>query len=198
LSGPANGIALAEAERRSSQLVVSDSRNEKQQTRIRNDMNTRTLLLAKALLCSVLLPFAGTALADNNYPGFQCVALSGAVTPDANGHIQNGGSVTATVLCPVIVDAATSGLASSGSPIAFVTDQNFDSNVCCSSRVKNTGQSVVAGGSVCSSGTNTGSQSLSLTNPATPGGNFTFTHRWLQCSIPPNVQGVSEIRTYRY
>jgi hypothetical protein len=37
-----------------------------------------------------------------------------------------------------------------------------------------------------------------MINPATPGGNFTFTHRWIQCTIPPNVQGVSEVRTYRY
>jgi hypothetical protein len=161
-------------------------------------MNTRTLLLAKALLCSVLLPFAGTAAAENNYPGFQCVALSGTVIPDSNGHIQNSGSVTATVMCPITVDAATSGQATSGTPVAFVTDQNFDTNVCCSSRVKNTGQSVVTGGTDCSAGTNAASQTLTLVNPATPGGNFTFTHRWLQCTIPPNVQGVSEIRTYRY
>src|SRR6185295_2357087 len=135
-------------------------------------MNVRTLLLTKALLCSALASFAGTAAADpNNYPGFQCIALTGTVAPDSNGHIQNSSAASATVMCPVHVDAATSGLASSGSPAVFVTDQNFDVNICCSSRVKNTGQSVVAGGSDCSAGTNTASQTLSPINPATPGGN---------------------------
>jgi hypothetical protein len=162
-------------------------------------MNIRNAILAQASLCAAVLASPGIAAASNNYPGFQCIALSGAVQPDSNGHIQNNSTAAATLLCPVSVDAGESGLASSGTPLVFVTDQNFDANVCCSSRVKNTGQSVVSGGSACSSGTNAGSQSLTLTNPATPGGNFTFTHRWLQCDLPPVFSGqASEIRTYRY
>jgi hypothetical protein len=137
-------------------------------------------------------------MAENNYPGFQCVALTGAVRPNSSGHAANNGATTATVLCPVFVDAGTSGQATSGIPRAFVTDQSLD-DVCCSSRVKNTGQSVVSGGTICSSGASSGAQSLSLTNPATPGGNFTFTHRWIQCDVPAISSGLaSEIRTYRY
>lgn len=162
-------------------------------------MNVRKVLLTQASLCLALLPCAGTAAATNNYPGFQCVASSGAVHPDSDGHAENSSSTTtATVLCPVFVEAGVSGLASSGAPQAFVTDQNLAEEVCCSSRVKNTGQSVVSGGTLCSSGSSPAAQVLSLTNPATPGGNFTFTHRWIQCDLPAIGVGVSEIRLYRY
>jgi len=142
--------------------------------------------------------YSGTAMAVNNYPGFQCGALSGAIQPNSNGHAQNSGSTTATVLCPVFVDAGTSGLSTSGGPQIFVTDQNSADDVCCSARVKNTGQSVVSGGTLCSSGNTSAAQTLTLTNPATPGGNFTFTHRWIQCDLPAVSTGVSEVRTYRY
>jgi hypothetical protein len=94
------------------------------------------------------------------------------------------------------VDASVSGQASSGTPIVFVTDQNFNTNVCCSSRLKNTSQSVISGGTTRTSGTDSTSQPISLMNPATSG---TFTHRWLQCDVPPMFNGqFSEIRTYRY
>lgn len=162
----------------------------------RKSMNARNLL---PVLCTTLLAFADTAMAENNYPGFQCIVLSGTAQVDSNGHIQNNSTATTTVLCPVSVDASVSGESTSGTPRVWVTDQNFDTNVCCSSRVKNVGQSVISGGSTCSSGTNSGSQSLVLNNPATAGGNFTFTHRWIQCDIPPTFGGqASEIRTYRY
>jgi hypothetical protein len=163
-------------------------------------MKTRTLLFVHASLFATLVAgTAGIAGASNNYPGFECVALSGAVHPNSSGHAENTSTAAATVMCPVFVDAGTSGQAASGTPVAFVTDQNLNADVCCSARVKNTGQSVVSGGSVCSSGTNAAAQSLTLTNPATPGGNFTFTHRWLQCDVPAVFSGVpSEIRTYRY
>lgn len=134
----------------------------------------------------------------NNYPGFQCIALDGAVRPTSNGHAQNSGDITATVLCPVFVDTSTSGQSTSGTPVVWVTDQNVSSDVCCSSRVKNTSQNMISGGTLCSSGTNSAAQELSLTNPATSGGNFTFTHRWIQCDVPPVDVTVSVIRTYRY
>jgi hypothetical protein len=159
-------------------------------------MNIRTLRVMQALVGLGLFGAAGTAVALNNLPGFQCVPLSGAVRPNSNGHAENFGSTTATVMCPVFVDAGQSGLASSGTPQVFVVDQNSADDVCCSSRVKNTGQSVVSGGTSCSSGVT--SAQLALTNPGTPGGNFTFTHRWLQCDIPGVGAGVSEIRLYRY
>ncbi|MEO7731671.1 MAG: hypothetical protein ABIY55_11905 [Kofleriaceae bacterium] len=160
-------------------------------------MKLRNVLLAHASMGLALLSAPQLASASNNYPGLACVPLSGTVHPDSDGHIENTGAAVATVLCPVTVDAATSGLATSGTPTAFVTDQNFDTNVCCSSRVKNTGQSVISGGTACSTGTNAAAQGLTLTNP--DAGGFTFTHRWLQCDLPPVFGGQrSEVRTYRY
>lgn len=161
-------------------------------------MKIRHVLLAQASLCAALLAAPGLAGATNNYPGLQCVGLAGAVQVNSNGHVQNSGSTTATVMCPVFVDAGQSGLGTSGTPVAFVTDQNLSNDVCCSARVKNTGQSVVSGGTLCSSGSSSGAQELTLTNPDTPGGNFTFTHRWLQCDLPAVSTGVSEVRLYRY
>lgn len=163
-------------------------------------MKIRAFLFSQALLCVAVLPFVGDAAAQNNYPGFPCTALAGAVQPNSNGHAQNSSStVTATVMCPVIVDSGTICESTSGTPEVWVTDQNTSSDVCCSSRVKNTGQSVISGGTTCSSGANSGAQTLVLTNPATSGGCFTFTHRWIQCDIPPAPSGaVSEVRTYRY
>jgi hypothetical protein len=163
-------------------------------------MNIRNFLLVNALPCIAALTLSDVAEATNNYPGLQCIALSGTAQPDSSGHIQNSSTTTtATVLCPVFVDASVSGQSTSGTPSVFVTDQNFNTNVCCSSRLKNTGQSVISGGTLCTSGTNPAADQLVLTNPATPGGNFTFTHRWLQCDIPPIFSGaLSEVRFYRY
>ena len=158
-------------------------------------MNIRTALV-QALICLPLVAVSGTAMAENNYPGLQCVTLAGTVQPTSDGHVENTGATTATVACPVVVDAATSGQAASGTPSVFVTDQNFNSNVCCSSRLKNTGSSVISGGSSCSAGTNSAYQGLALTNPSI---GYTFTHRWLQCDLPPIYSGQqSEVRFYRY
>lgn len=162
-------------------------------------MNLRSALIAQVALAATLLASPGLAGAVNNYSGFQCIPLTGSVQPNSNGHVQNSSAANATVMCPVLVENSVSGLATSGRPLAHVTDQNFNANVCCSSRVKNNGQSVVSGGTACSTGTNPLSQSVPMVNPATPGGNFTFTHRWLQCDIPPVFSGQSsEIRTYHF
>jgi hypothetical protein len=161
-------------------------------------MNFRNPRLTQALIGLALLGTAGTALALNNYPGLQCVPLSGQTRPNSSGHSENDGSTTATMVCPVFVDSGQAGLATSGNPQAFVTDLNTADDVCCSSRVKNTSQSVVSGGTVCSSGASSGAQQLVLTNPGTPGGNFTFTQRWIQCDVPGVSAGASEIRFYRY
>ncbi|HEX3760951.1 MAG TPA: hypothetical protein VHW23_19790 [Kofleriaceae bacterium] len=89
-------------------------------------MKIRHVLLAQASLYAALLAAPGVAGATNNYPGLQCVALSGAVQANSNGHVQNSGATTATVMCPVFVDAGSSGLGSSGTPVAFAARQAAD------------------------------------------------------------------------
>lgn len=131
--------------------------------------------------------------ATTTYPGSMCQATDGStLTIDGNSHLENQLAGAKTVHCPVIGDP----LVLSGSANPFVTDQHFTEDVCCSARAKNTGSSVWFSSDVCSAGTNSDAQKLNITPPDV---NYTYTHRFYQCTIPGVYMGVrSEIRTYRY
>lgn len=141
-----------------------------------------------------LLPLGPAAQAATpTYPGTMCQSLDGtALAIDSNAHLENPAAGAKTVLCPVVGDP----LLGSASHDLFVTDQHFSEDVCCSARAKNTGSSVWFSSNECSSGTNSGYQEVS---PVPPDVNYTFTHRFYQCSVPGVYMGIrSEIRTYRY
>jgi hypothetical protein len=149
---------------------------------------------------SGLLAFAsmvasvGQAAAATTYPGMECRATAGgtSVVVDTDGHAENSGSSTATVICPVVGDP----LVVSTSANVFVTDQSSAGDVCCSARAKNTGLSVSFSANACTSGGGSGSVTLTMTPPAV---SFTFTHLFYQCSLPAVSSGLrSEVRTYRY
>ena len=135
------------------------------------------------------------ALAGSTYPGAACEAYSGGTLAfDLNGHIENASTTsTLNLICPITDPNVTSPSTDS---VVWVTDMHFSSNVCCDSRVKNTGSSVVVSSQSCSTGTNAAAQSLA---PVPPAMAYTFSHRFLYCSVPASYQGSrSELRTYRY
>lgn len=155
----------------------------------------KTLIATTLTAAFTMLPMAQTATAAAvTYPGMMCeLYSSGNPTIDSNGHVENPSVVTQTLICPVASDPT---IETTVSPSVFVTDRHYSSNVCCSSRAKNTGSSLWFSSNACSSGSSTSSQGLTPTPPST---NYTYTHRFYQCSLPPVYSGNrSEIRTYRY
>lgn len=155
---------------------------------------TRTVIV----LALGLLVASSVVAQENTYPGATCTEVGGKdqrqkVIRDAEGQLFNESPAhTLAVICPVV------GLfndLSGGSASVFVTDRHSAEDVCCEARLNNVG-AFLHSSSVCSQDTDTRFQALAISPPATP---FTFTSRYLYCTIPPMDHGeASGILLYRY
>ncbi len=112
---------------------------------------------------------------------------------DVDAHLENQSTTSdMNVVCPVVSEPTTPSTAAR----VWVTDASASENVCCYAAVKNTGSSRIFSSRVCSSGSSSGYQNLTMSPPSM---NFTFTHRYYYCSVPQKTGSVpSEIRSYRY
>ena len=148
-----------------------------------------------------VLASQGVGAQERTYPGAMCVEVQNGkpidqrqkISRTSDGEIYNlSPTHTLEVMCPV------SGLfddQSGGSANVFVHDRNGEQDVCCTTRLNNVG-AIMSSPEVCSTGTDTRVQTLSMTPPTFP---FTFTSRYFNCTIPPTDGGeASGVRLYRY
>lgn len=156
-------------------------------------MTKHVRILVPALLLSGL---AGAVLAatTTNSPGSACVATAGSVNVRGDGEAENVTGSTITVVCPA--DRPIGGSpATKVSGTVFVIDQNPAGEVCCKVMSKNPSGAVVQSASVCSTGSSSSYQNLALPEITDT---FTFSHFFIQCTIPPASAGLtSRISTYR-
>jgi len=149
-----------------------------------------------------LRPFLFLALAASspafafNYVGATCLKEGGG-TLDINfgGQIENTGSTTLNVVCPVIVDNPFSLPTDKR---VWVTDLSQTTQVCCSWRVKSAGSSYQSGGNDCTPVGDSSPDYMELDPdyllPITSNG-----ARYLYCSIPPDSgTGKNEIRSFTW
>lgn len=156
----------------------------------------------RSFVCFAVMLASAPAFAFT-YPGGMCQHVSGGNWDvDSNGHLENEGSSTLFVVCPLVVDDPLSV----GGILAniYVTDYTSVGQVCCSSRAKSTGSSYTTGNNSCSglgdlTVQGTGSLTLAALMPSAPSTNSS---RYLYCDLPAHSttagSGTSEIRMYRF
>lgn len=156
-----------------------------------------------SMLAFGLFLASSAVAAQHTYPGAMCEKTNATAgnrgTPKVDNSAQLLNSSVAndlTVVCPVVGPFNDlSGAAPDNKAEVFVHDIHLDKDICCSARLNNTGV-VRFGPQVCSSGTDTRSQTLVMTTPIF---NFSFTSRYFLCTIPETfLDNPSSIRLYRY
>lgn len=148
--------------------------------------SVRRAAITAALLCSV----AGAvwAATSSNLPGASCVAAgSGTLAARADGEAENLTASTVTAVCPVERPMGAE-LTTKLSATVFVVDRHASANVCCKAVSKNAGGAVVQSATVCSTGSSTSYQALSLAEITDP---YTFSHFYVQCDVPPIASGAA-------
>lgn len=139
-------------------------------------------------------------MVDDSYPGAMCVEISGdhpnnsaRLVRNETGEILNGSpSKTLAVLCPIV---GPFNDLSDGEANVFVHDRNRSEDICCQAGLNNSG-AIRLGNVDCSEDVDTRAQVLELTPPVF---NFSFTSRYITCTIPPTDRGeASRIRLYRH
>jgi hypothetical protein len=148
------------------------------------------------LAAATLTLVAGGVLAatTTNSPGAACVAATGTLTVLSSGETENATGSTVTAVCPAERPVGANGT-SKVSGNVWVVDQNPSYNVCCKVVSKNAGGAVVESPLVCSSGSSSSYQILSLAE-ITDG--YTYSHYFVQCTVPPvNGAAASRIQMYR-
>lgn len=149
-------------------------------------LSVRRAAITAALLCSV----AGAvwAATSSNLPGASCVASgSGTLAARADGEAENLTASTVTAVCPVERPMGAE-LTTKLSATVFVVDRHASANVCCKAVSKNAGGAVVQSATVCSTGSSSAYQSLSLAEVTDP---YTFSHFYVQCDVPPIASGAA-------
>lgn len=146
------------------------------------------------LVCSASMAFAGVAYATTltSTSGARCTGINGgSLSSRTDGETENNSAATVTAICPL--ERNTSASTVSGD--VFVLDQSTAANVCCHLVSKYPGATRIDGTQVCSTGSSTTRQQLtlpSITDAAT------FSDFFVQCTVPPiNGAAASRIQVYR-
>jgi hypothetical protein len=147
--------------------------------------------LALAILGSAGVVIASTS---TNTPGATCVASSGTLVNSVDGQSANLTTSSATAVCPIDRQIAPT-VSTKVAATVWVVDESTSANVCCTLHSKNPGGAEVNGSQVCSSGSSSNYQTLSLAQ-ITDGA--TFSHYFITCTVPGTSSGlVSKVLTYR-
>lgn len=157
--------------------------------------NTRTLTLAASLLLFFVTPAAAQVV--ENAPGAMCVsATPGDVAqPNSSGQMSNTSDARATFVCPAERVRDGGNFSRDFAAMVFVRDQHPEEDVCCRVVSQNPAGRQTRGDLVCSEGTSSSYQILSL-----PGlyDNTSWSHFFVRCGVPPVHDGRrSAVLTYR-
>ncbi len=157
---------------------------------IRVLLGTMTIALATSAVMGV-----AEAAEMTNAPGSACIAAGSAVlTARTDGQAENQGAAGLTAVCPVDRKQIGSSLATVLSGRVWVVDQHSTQDVCCRVVTKNPNGAAKLGDLVCSTGESSNDQALSLPSVTDP---YTFSHFWIQCSVPAMEGAASRILTVR-
>lgn len=140
-----------------------------------------------------------TYLASFNYPGAACSGVGGAKPLYTSRAIaQNNTAAGISLLCPARRHRNEAGAWSSYVfGVAWVVDRHPTENVCCQIRTKNPAGAGVAGVEVCTAGSSSSYQTLTVSYPKV-NDPYTFSHYYMSCSVPPvNGSAASSVHTYR-
>lgn len=126
---------------------------------------------------------AGTVLADDaTSPASVCRPQdSGSLNALSNGGVENPTSSTVTALCPVERKWANGGWKTKLSGTVWALDRSASTDSCCRAVSRNPSGGNVVGSWVCTSGSSTSYQSLSVPQITD---NTTFSHFYLECQVP--------------
>lgn len=128
---------------------------------------------------------------QDNAPGSMCVATGGSqLNVRSNGELENASAAAVTAVCPAERNPAWNDF----SATVWVRDRHTVEAVCCRVMSKNPGGAVVAGEQVCTTGSSSGYKTLSV--PAIRDA-FSFSHFYVECTLPAAESGRSAILTYR-
>jgi hypothetical protein len=148
-------------------------------------------LFALSTVGAAAVAFASTSA---NTPGASCVASTGSLFNAVTGEAANLTASTVTAVCPIDRVIAPT-VSTKVSAVVWVRDQNPSLDVCCTLNSKNPSGNLVSSPQVCSSGSSSSYQQLTL--PQISDG-YTYSHYYVQCSIPGTSGGAfSELLTYR-
>src|SRR4029079_1179232 len=112
---------------------------------------------------------------------------------NSSGEAANATASTVTAVCPVERPVGAGGTSKLSGNV-WVVDQNASANVCCKVVSKNAGGQVVESPQVCSAGTSSSYQILNLAEITDA---FTYSHYFVQCTVPPVDAAQSRILMYR-
>jgi hypothetical protein len=160
-------------------------------------MKTSIRRIVRTLSVTSFLSLAGTAFATStdNSPGALCVGTTGgSLTNTSDGEAQNLNGATVTAICPVERPISpTAATVISGR--AFVVDQSTTGDVCCRMVSKNpSGGAKIVSAFVCTSGS---SSSMQILDTPQITDTTTFSHFYIECSVPAAASAPSKILTYR-
>ncbi|WP_159397594.1 hypothetical protein [Sorangium cellulosum] len=140
---------------------------------------------------------AGTVLADDvaTYPASMCRPQdSGSLEVLSNGGVENPTSSSVTALCPVERKWEDGGWMTKLSGTAWVLDRNTSTNSCCRAVSRNPSGGNVEGTWVCTSGSSTSYQSLSVPQITDT---TTFSHFYLECTVPGATGSTSGLLSFK-
>lgn len=157
--------------------------------------NSKKLPGAIALL--VMAGVAVTALAAEiaNVPASTCIpANGGQLSIGTDGQVANNTASSVTAVCPADRKLIGSAWATRFWARTFVVDQHSTQNVCCRVYSKNPSGGLVSGTDVCSTGESSSHQILDM--PTITDGT-TWSHFFVQCTLPPLEGSASKLQTVR-
>ena len=150
--------------------------------------------LISALALSIISAGAVIASTTTNTPGATCVASSGTLVNSVDGQSVNLTTSSASAVCPIDRQIAPT-VSTKVAATVWVVDQSTSANICCTLHSKNPAGGEQSSPQVCSSGSNSTYQTISLAQITD---NATFSHYFISCTVPGTSSGLaSKILTYR-
>lgn len=136
-----------------------------------------------------------TVAKETNLAAASCKPVGGADLSYSAGQVYNATAGTKDLVCPIARPIAPTVTDWVRVPVAWVFDRHPTENVCCRVRAKNAGGPETLSEQVCSEGSSSSYQALTLPSVYDP---YTFSQFSVQCTIPgPSANGQSGVHGLR-